>query len=345
MADIIIPNEQEKMLFEEKLFRAAEKEAYFTRFKGGSDSIMHVKTDLEKGQGLTEKFGIKLPLVGEGVKGNEVLEGNEEEIEVVMDQVVLEMHRHAVTCGTKKDRKQAFFKITEEQRDSIKTWGAEKQDKLCFDELLRDPNFVIYPNSTGQLVTTENLSTAVSGIHATNSKPTGKFIRFLKNLAKSGCNDHTWKLKPVKIDGKSYFVILAHDDFAETALSDSEIYNVHKDALERGKNNPLFTDASVIYRNIIIHTHENMPIAKNSSGTPYARAKILGQQALIWAWGMRPELISETKDYKFKLGMAYDMMAGVKRPQFALTNSKVTKKTRDFGSIDLVMAIENISNI
>ncbi len=48
----------------------------------GSDSnaIIQMKTDLSKGEGDTLTFGIRLPLTGSGVQGNDPVEGNEEKL-------------------------------------------------------------------------------------------------------------------------------------------------------------------------------------------------------------------------------------------------------------------------
>jgi len=45
-----------------------------------SNSIVQIKTDLGKGEGDAITFGIRLPLSGEGVVGNDPVEGNEEKL-------------------------------------------------------------------------------------------------------------------------------------------------------------------------------------------------------------------------------------------------------------------------
>ena len=46
----------------------------------GSDSIVQMRTELGKGEGDQITFGIRLPLVGDGVVGRDKIEGNEESL-------------------------------------------------------------------------------------------------------------------------------------------------------------------------------------------------------------------------------------------------------------------------
>ena len=46
----------------------------------GSDSIVQIRTELGKGEGDEITFGIRLPLTGQGVVGNDTVEGNEEKL-------------------------------------------------------------------------------------------------------------------------------------------------------------------------------------------------------------------------------------------------------------------------
>ena len=67
----------------------------------GTDSIIQMRTELGKGEGDNIKFGIRLPLVGEGVVGNDDIEGKEEGLRFKDFSLTIEELNHAVDTGGK----------------------------------------------------------------------------------------------------------------------------------------------------------------------------------------------------------------------------------------------------
>ncbi len=79
-----------KKLWDEKLFRDAVKESYFSRFMSESGtSIVYVKNDLTKSKGDKITFGIRMKLSGAGVTDGQILEGAEEGLTTYSDDVTI----------------------------------------------------------------------------------------------------------------------------------------------------------------------------------------------------------------------------------------------------------------
>ena len=327
-----------KQAWEERLFRDTVKETYFDRFMGESaESLVQVKSQLEKDQGDKITFGLRMRLSGDGVTGTDILEGNEERLTWYDDSVTLELYRHAVRDRGALDRKRAMFSIDEESRMALKDWGVEKIDKLCFEALEASPTRVMYLDSSGNPQTTTTAATAKSGLHATNSKLTLDFLTFIKTWAKTGGNRTQTPLRPVKVDGKDYFVLLVHPDNLYDLKVLSEWKQAQREARERSETNPLFRNAEAVWNGVIVHEHENVTIATDGGGASVAWSSctFMGQQSLCWAWGQRQKVVQKKFDYDNENGHAWGIIAKTKKPTF---NSK------DYGCLGVYLSRTQVSD-
>lgn len=326
--------------YEEKLFRDAKKEMYFDKFMGeDASSACQVKTELEKKRGDTVTIGLRMRLTGAGVTSGQTLEGNEEALDIYTDTVALEQYRHAVRDDGGMTRQRAMFSVSQEQEASIKDWLAEKQDLLCFNELLvnKTPTRVAYPDGTaGALSYTSTPATAKSALSAANSQITPNFISYVKTLAKTGRSRAWVPIRPLKIGGEEFFVLLCHPDVMFDLKTDSNFQQARREAEKRGKDNPLFKNATACWDGVVIHEHENCPIGTDGGGgsVAWATCALMGQQALTWAWGKKPRTIMKDFDYENEHSVAVDFIAGVNKNQF---------NSEDYGSLAVYVARTNVS--
>jgi N4-gp56 family major capsid protein len=306
-----------KKAWEEKLFRDTKKEAYFSRFMGmGSDSVVQVKNEFLKNKGDLITFGIRMRLAGSGVTSGQTLEGNEESLVTYSHTVSLEQYRHAVRDNGALDRQRAMFSIDAESKDALKGWGGEKIDQLAFDAITASPTKIFYG---GDATSTSDLDSA--------DKITPGLISKVRVWCVGGGGRTQTPIRPVRIGGKSYFVMLVHPDVAYDLKLDSTYAQANREARERGSSNPLFTGALGIWDGVVIHEHENIPIVTNwgaGSDQPGAQNVFMGAQALVWAWGKKPSVVAKNFDYENEHGYAWGMICGTNKPKF---NSK------DYGSV------------
>lgn len=323
-----------KKVWEEKLFREVMPEAFCSNMMGtGPEAAIHVKTQLEKGQGDKITFGIAARLQTEGVTGDDQLEGQEEALVTYSDDVTLDQYRNAVLVRGKLSRKRAAFSITDEAKFMVKQWMAEKIDKLCFNALVASPSLVVYRDggASGALTKTSTPSTAQGALTAANSKLNLQTFTYLRTLAKGG-NDRAFSpIRPIKIKGKEYYVLLCHEDVLYDIKNDTNFTAAQRECQERSADHPLFVGATALYDGVIVRTHEFLHHASDggAGSVDWAKCVLMGAQSLVWAWGERPTVEMQEKDYGNKTGYAISMIAGVTKPQF---------NGQDFGSFGVYLA-------
>lgn len=328
-----------KKAWEEKLFRDTLKETYFQKFMGEtSDSIVQVNTELEKDKGDQVTFGLRMRLTGAGVEDDATLEGNEEALQSYSFNVSLKLYRHAVRDNGGLTRQRAMFSIDMESEEAIKDWGTEKIDTLLFDELFGNntPTRVAYLTSATAYATTTTAATAKAAL-TSSSTLVPNFISFVKTLAKTGFNRSIIPIRPIKVKGRSYYVLLVHPDVMYDLKTDSSFQQAMREAQARGPENPLFEGATAIWDGVVVHEHENCPIATDGGGSSLAWAdcRLIGAQALVWAWGKRPEMIQEQFDYQEQHGYAWRMISRAGKCKF---------NSEDYGSIGVYVARTQVSD-
>jgi N4-gp56 family major capsid protein len=312
---------QTKKVYDENLYRDSRVESYWEKFRGKTqDSLVQVKTDLTKEKGDTIKFNMRRRLRGAGVR-NTILKGNEEALEFADDSVSINYDRHAVSDDGSLSRQRVVFDIDDESESALKVWGSEHMDDMCFDAAFDASNttHILYRNSSAAFKLTGTAGTASGAMHATGSLLTPQFITQIKSWAKSGGDRLIIPIRPIMFKGKKYYVLLAHDDLICELKLNTELRDMWKNAVERGYDNPLFSDAELMVDGVLIHSHESCPTA-TAGGVYYGQAIFMGAQALLWAEGgrrgSRPEIIKETDDYQDINQYAWGVMAGVKKPKF-----------------------------
>ena len=321
-----------KKLWEEQLYRDTIKEAYFARFMGkSSDSLAQVKEDLTKSKGDRITYGIRMRLTGTGVVSGQTLENNEEKLQTYSYNVTLERYRNAVRDAGSLDRQRAVYDMDTESRDALKDWGVEKVDQLSFDTITASPTKIFFGG---------NATTYLPGagdIDATDLIDP-LLISKVKTWALTGGARTQTPLRPIKVGGKNYFILLVHPDVLYDLSLDAIWSQAARDALPRGTDNPIFSGAEYLWNGVVIHSHENVPIATNwgaGSNIPGAKCIFMGAQSLLWAWGERPSMVEEEFDYQEEHGYAWRMTCGVSKPAF---------NGVDYGSIGVYVARTRVSD-
>lgn len=307
-----VTNEASKQVWDEKLFREMKTDTFFDKFTSKSgDNIVHEKSELEKTQGDVVKIHLIKELTGEGITGTsgKALVGNEEALSIDYFKLTLEEYAHAVDCGGPLPNKRVFFSIDAEAKTAIKQWGSNKIDILQFNALFGS---AFSKNFYGGTAT--SLATLTS-----SDKITPQLLRKARVWALTGANMTQQPLKPIKVGGKEYLVLLIHDDALFDLKQDSEYHQAMREAADRGKENPIFTGATAIYDGIVIHAHPRCSIgttAGASSNLPYATGVLMGKQALSMAWGQRPKVIPREDDYERYHSYGITFMCAAARTKF-----------------------------
>lgn len=328
MTTIATGNALTKKLWEEKLFRDTVKESYWSRFMAeNSNAAVNVKTALTKTKGDKITFGIRMRLGGDGVTGNQTLEGNERDLTTYDFSLTLERYRQAVKDDGALTRQRVAFSLPDESRQALLDWGSEKIDKLCFTAVELSPTKAFYG---GTATSTATLTAS--------DKLTPQLLSKAATWALTGGNRTQTPLRPIKVDGKNYLVCVVHNDVSYDLEFDSTFLQARREAEVRGKENPIFSGAYMIWNGIVVHKHENCSISTTygaSSNVAGALCTMFGAQALCWAWGQRPDLVEEWFDFQEKQAFAWRMTAKVGKPVF---------NSLDYGSVAIYVARTQISD-
>src|SRR3990167_819796 len=212
-----------------KLWIEMPREIYFGKFMKENDSnaIIEVKRDLEGNPGDQLTFTLLRGLTGAGVTGDDVLEGQEEQMNHFSDTVVLDQVRNAVRLkGRLSERRTAFDQRTS-AKNVLKKWLAEYIDDDCFTQFTTGTaaSRIVYG---GDAVSTATID---SGDTLTTAKVESV-------VAKAQKADP--KIWPVRTDEGEYYVMVLRTDVAYDLRQSTNWLDASQEAGARdyGKKNP-----------------------------------------------------------------------------------------------------------
>jgi N4-gp56 family major capsid protein len=142
----------------------------------------------------------------------------------------------------------------------------------------------------------------------------------------------TPKIVGSSIKGKKYYVIvISPDQEYDLRERDAAFAQAMREAMARGPDNPLFSGASGVWNNTVIHVHDKVAIsavygaAGNLNG---ASAMFLGSGAGGIAYAKRKVWDEKTFDYGNKVGMCIGAIYGVTKAVFnSADNASVAVRT------------------
>lgn len=321
------------------------KKTSWTQYLGKtSSSLIQWKDELNKSRGDRIRVGLRMQLDTEGVAGNTVLEGNESEIQIHEDDLVIEQMREAVRFYEGIDTQRVPFRMREEARHALTDWFSDRLDEIFFNHIAgytpqasvatRNGHNTITAPSTGRQLWGGTSNTADEDL-ADNDDLTPALIDEAIYNAKT----LTPALRPVKTRNGEYFVLFIHPGQTNQLRDNaSDWFSTMQAAMQGGRvdDNPLFTGALGVWNGALLVENARVPNGVNSSTgaaiTGVRRAILCGAQSALFAStqdGGSPSRFNwseETFDYNNELGIAASLIFGLKKTVFDNT---------DFGTIVL----------
>lgn len=251
-------------LWAKKLFVEALKATSIAPLIGtSSDSILHRKTDLDKGSGDKITVGLRMQLSGKGVSSSGTLEGNEEALTTYSDSFVIDELAHAVRTRNPNrsiDAKRVQFNLRTEAKDGLRDWYAKRLSQTFFNHMCgytpantesatsglvyTGLNAVTAPSS-GRHIWTESGTSADEGLDSS-----GDLFKLVHiDYAKEAAQTADVPIRPLMIDGEEKYVIYLHPyqvtDLRTDASTAGNWFDIQKAALQGGKvsKNPIYTGA------------------------------------------------------------------------------------------------------
>jgi len=354
------------------LWRAARNVSFLNAFAGtGPNSMVQRITELKKTRkGARAVMTLVHDLEGDGVVGDNQLEGNEEAMKSSDIVVNIDQIRHANRLEGQMADQRSVVEFRGNSKNVLQYWLADRLDQLGF-LTLSGVDYSLRPNGSTRIGsqfpqlefagdvsaptanrhyrwdgTNKKMVTANTGNIAAADLPSWKMLVQLKALAVDSY------IKPLRGETgvQGYNVFMSPDGIA-ALKQDTDFMTVWKDAMQRGGTNPLFKGTKLggtsgIYidgLNILEYRHVyNTKGAASGekwggSGTQDGQRVLLcGAQALGFADIGTPRWVEKDFDYDNSPGISAAKIVGFKKPVFPSIYSGTTE---DFGVVCVDTAI------
>lgn len=318
-------------IWTKKLMHEAKNKTQIKSFMGtSSDSILHIKTDLNKSAGDTIYVGLRMLLNGDGIQGDATLEGNEEALVTHRDSIVIDQLRNAVRSKGKMSEQRVPFSVREEAMMALSDWYAERLDESAFNQLggntgqsdtRRTGNQAASAPTASHIIWPTGLTTeaAVESASASNVFSLTKLDLGVEKSKTLRQVNSLPNLRPIRMNGTNHYVAFLHPyqvRSMRTSTDTGQWLDIQKAAMNGGQTtkNPIFTGALGMYNGVVIH--ESVYIPTVTSGV--YRALFCGAQAACVAFGGGDNKNSmnwkeELFDYGNQLGVGAGMIFGIKK--------------------------------
>lgn len=296
------------------------RESQFAPYYGTTlDAMIQLQTDLTREPGDTVVFPTVRSLVGAGVTGNTVLEGNEEVLNARSLKVVVSVIRHAVAVS-QWDEQKSVIDLLNAARQVLKNWAMNKlrNDIISsFGAITADGDVQIsygaataaqrntwLTNNADRVLFGASKSNASSNVYATAltnvDNTADKMTATQLTLAKRIARTATPKIRPIRVNNdEEWYVVFVPSLVFRDLMLDTTIINSLQYAWDRGRDNPLFTAGDILYDGLIVREIPELPIntGAGAGGIDVGASYLCGAQAVGIAWAQRTKTIQNMRDY------------------------------------------------
>lgn len=264
----------------------------------GTNSVIQMRTELGKGEGDRITFGIRLPLTGEGIVGNDTVEGNEEKLVFKNFNMTIEELNHAVDTGGKMEQQRVPYDLMKEGRDGLQEWWSDKLSDLAFAVLCGDTDFTIAGSSFAQDQSNPDadhtlvVNDATAGSLTSADELDLHFLDRMKQRAIMPASSNSFKVRPLMIKGKKFFRVILHTYVFDKLRQNTNV--AQWGDLKRSADKLQQVDTEIEYNGLLVTKSERV---RNPDASNEYRNVLLGAQAACFAWGGAGESKSTTMSF------------------------------------------------
>jgi N4-gp56 family major capsid protein len=309
--------------------------------------------DFEKSTGDEITIPLLFQFGGDGVVGDQVLEGNEEALDSQTFKFKIDDQVQGWRSRGIMSQQRVRFNIVDESMRFLKDWWKSRRAVAACNHLAsntRQTNMAFTANNT--VVAADNqhifrLGTAGGGVlgagddATVGSDLTAKFdITVIPKLI-TFAESLQVPIRPWIYKGNPYYGIWLHPFVIEDMFAtNTALYDILTKALQGGgrDGNPLFTRALGMYRNTLLFSEPHLPQGTSNAGAAVAntrRCVFFGAGSLALAYGRRERGNFEKMrwhsgvwDHGRKFFGSAGMVWGMKSPNFSVNGT-----TRLYGRI------------
>lgn len=300
----------------------------------GVNSIFNVKYELTP-VGKTINIPLIAKLSGAGVTGQTALEGAEEALNNYNHQIAIDWRRNGV-LQTEDQLHYTEMDLLKGSREMLKLWSMDtlRTDIITGLGMISSLSYaaasaaqrnawnaantdrILFGTSKSNYNATH--ATALAAI-ASTQKLSMSVVSLMKRIAKTASPI----IRPYKTEngsGREYYVMFAGSLAFRDLKIDMQAVNL--DGRPRDtESNPIFQDGDLLWDGVIIREIPEIPVtgAVGTASAQVAPVYLCGAQAVGLAWGMEPQVRTDTRDYGHSKGVAITEARGVNKLVF---NSK-----------------------
>lgn len=259
----------------------------------GSDSIIQIKTELGKGEGDQITFGIRLPLVADGIIGDKKIEGTEESLRFRDFKMTVEEVNKAVDTGGKMDEQRIPYNLLQEGKDGLQEWWQQFLSDYVINVLCGNSSYRHDGEVIGDAITEPDADHFVTpgGVAEGNLDSSHiidlSFLDKMKQMAEIGDpKAGIFKLRPIIKGGKKYFRVIMHNFVFDSLRQNTNVGQWGDLLRAAGKYGD--PQVEIEYNGLLIQKSERNPLMRTIDASTKAgiyRTVLLGTQAGCFAWG------------------------------------------------------------
>ena len=325
----LTPQLWDKLFFAEYI-RANRFRKYFGT---NENSMIQIKDSLTTKNGDSVTFAAVRRLVGAGVTGNTVLEGNEEILDQRSMKLTVAPIRHAVAVS-EWDEQKSTIELRDVAKTSLKNWSMEK---LRSDIIIALSSVGGVPYATanatqrnawlaansdrvrfGALAANYSagvMATALATLDNTDDKMTGALLSLAKRQAQTA-SPHIRPIQTVDTNDEEWFVVFMPSLVFRDFRSDPAVLSANANGRPREEGwmkNPMFSGGDLVWDGMIVREIPELPVltGAGAGGINVAASFICGAQALGIAWAQRTKTTTNVRDYGFFSGCGLQEIRGI----------------------------------
>lgn len=322
-------------------------------------------TELTKtGRGLECVMPMTLDLdSSSGVVGDNLLDGNEVAIDTDYQSIRYDQLRNAVKSRGTMSEQATVLQFRTQAKDKLAFWLADTTDELGFltvagraYSLNTDGSSRSATSQLPQLTFASDVAAAstnrimYAGAATSEATITSSDKMAWDLIVQAKAFAKRKRVRPIRAGGKSFYIIVMSTEQMRDLEQSPDYKTLQAQAMPRGLDNPLFTNAKKIVSDVVLYDHQKVYNTLGlSSGSRWgsgstvhgAQAMLLGAQALGFA-----EITGDTgsgwmenvgsNDYGNRQNIGYGRKFGLLKPQY---KSKYDSNSReDFGVVSIKTA-------
>ena len=306
----------------------------FRKYFGTTESSMiQVKDSLTTKNGDSITFAAVRRLVGAGVTGNTVLEGNEEILDQRSMKLTVGVIRHAVAVSDWDEQKSAID-LRDVAKMSLKNWAMEK---LRSDIIIALSSVGGVPYATATATQRNNwltansdrvrfghlasnysagvMATALATLETTDDKMSGALLSLAKRQAQTA-SPHIRPIQTVDTNDEEWFVVFMPSLVFRDFRSDPAVLSANANGRPREEGwmkNPMFSGGDLVWDGCIVREIPELPVLTGAglAGIDVAATFICGAQAIGAGWAQRTTTTTNSRDYGFMFGVGLQEIRGI----------------------------------